>query len=396
MKLSDRIQRVPPSATLAVTNRAKEMKAQGIDVVSFGAGEPDFDTPEFLKQAAKAALDNPALTKYGPSNGMPALREVLANKLRQENGLDLSADQVTITAGGKHALYNCAQVMLQEGDKLLIPTPYWVSYPAFAQLAGAEPVYIPTSPESQFKITPEQVLEYGKQPGAKVLVLNSPSNPTGVAYTPGELRALAEAVLKTELVVWSDEIYEKLIYGDTEFISFGSISPEILARTVTFNGLSKTYAMTGWRLGWTAGPTDVIKAMNNLMSQQVSNVPMFLQQAAIQAYTQPQDEVEAMRQAFEKRGTHMCQRLNAIPGVTCVKPDGAFYCFPDISAHYGKTMGGMKINGSMDFATAALESAQIAVVPGDSFGEDRCIRLSFATSMEQIDKGLDRLEAMLK
>lgn len=394
MKLTDRIKAVQPSATLAVTNRAKEMKAQGVDVVSFGAGEPDFDTPTFIKEAAKAGLDA-GLTKYGPDAGIPELREVIAKKLTAENGLHVTAAQVTITAGGKHALYNAAQVLLQAGDKMLIPVPYWVSYPEFATLAGAEPVFIPTSPESHFKITPEQVLQYGAQPGAKVLVLNSPSNPTGVAYTPAELRAIGQAVLKTDLAVFSDEIYEKLIYGDTKFVSFGSLDPKLEERTLTFNGLSKTYSMTGWRLGWTAGPADVIKAMNTLMSQQVSNVPIFLQKAAVKAYTEPQTEVEAMRVEFEKRGKHMHQRLNAITGIRCARPDGAFYCFPDVSAHYGKTLAGVHVKNSLDFAKAALEGVNVALVPGSAFGEDRCIRLSFATSMEQIDKGLDRIEKLL-
>ncbi len=394
MKLTDRISSVPPSATLAVSSRAKELKAEGVDVVSFGAGEPDFDTPTFIKDAAKAALDE-GLTKYGPAAGIPELRAVLAEKLTRENGVPTTPEQVTITAGGKLALFNAAQVLLQAGDKMLIPAPYWVSYPEFAKLAGAEPVFIPTGPEANFKITPEQVTEFAATPGAKVLVLNSPSNPTGVAYTPEELAALAEAVCRTDLIVFSDEIYEKLIYGDTRFVSFASLSKELLARTVTFNGLSKTYAMTGWRMGWAAGPTDVIAAMSRLMSHQVSNVPVFLQVAAVKAYTEPQDEVEAMRVEFEKRGRHMWERLNAIDGVTCRRADGAFYCFPDVSTHYGRELAGVTVNGSMDLAKAALEGVNVALVPGVAFGEDRCVRLSFATSIEQIDKGLDRIEKLL-
>jgi len=394
VQLTDRISRVPPSATLAVTNRAKELKAEGVDVVSFGAGEPDFDTPAFIKAAAKAALDE-GFTKYGPAAGLGALREVLAEKLTGENGVPTTPEQVTITAGGKHALFNAAQVLLQAGDQMLIPAPYWVSYPEFAKLAGAEPVFIPTGPEANFKITPAQVLEYGSRPGAKVLVLNSPANPTGVAYTPEELAALAEAVCRTELIVFSDEIYEKLTYGDTRFVSFASLGDQLPGRTVTFNGLSKTYAMTGWRLGWAAGPTEMIAAMNRLMSHQVSNIPLFLQKAAVKAYTEPQDEVEAMRMEFEKRGRHMWARLNAIEGVTCVQPDGAFYCFPDVSAHFGRELAGVRVAGSMDLATAALEGVNVALVPGVAFGEDRCVRLSFATSIEQIDKGIDRLEKLL-
>ncbi len=394
MKITDRIASVSASATLAVTNRAKEMKAKGIDVVSFGAGEPDFDTPEFIKTVAKAGIDE-GLTKYGPAAGIPELRETLANKLNTENGLNVAADQITITAGGKHALYNASQVLLQQGDKMLIPSPYWVSYPEFAKLAGAEPVIIPTGPDAGFKVTPAQVLEYAKLDGAKVLVLNSPSNPTGVAYTPEELEALADAVLQTDLIVYSDEIYERLIYGDTKFVSFASLRPELADRVMTFNGLSKTYSMTGWRLGWVAGPKDVIGAMVRLMSHQVSNIPVFFQKAAAAAYTDPKGEVEAMRVEFEKRGRHMAQRLNAIEGVTCFQPDGAFYCFPDVSAHFGRELGGVKVAGSMDFATVSLESVNVALVPGVAFGEDRCVRLSFATSMDQINAGIDRIEKLL-
>ena len=394
MKLTDRIISVSASATLAVTNRAKEMKAQGVDVVSYGAGEPDFDTPAFIKEPAKSALDE-GFTKYGPPAGLPELRQVLAEKLNRENGLHVTPEQVTITAGGKHALYNAAQVLLAEGDKMLIPAPYWTSYPEFAKLAGAEPVFVPTTPEARFKITPDQVLQFAQLDGAKVLVINSPSNPTGVAYTPGELEAIAKAVLQTDLIVFSDEIYEKLIYGDTRFVSFASLDPALEARTLTFNGLSRTYSMTGWRIGWVAAPKEVIGAMNRLMSHQVSNVPVFLQKAAVKAYTEPQDEVEAMRQAFEKRGRHMHQRLNAMEGVNCCSPDGAFYCFPDVSAHYARTLGQIEVQGSLDFAKAALETVNVALVPGMAFGEDRCVRLSFATSMEQIDKGLDRLEKLL-
>ncbi|NQU76788.1 MAG: pyridoxal phosphate-dependent aminotransferase, partial [Planctomycetes bacterium] len=275
MKLTSRISNVPPSATLATTNRANKMKAEGIDVVGFGAGEPDFDTPTFIKEAAKAALDQ-GLTKYGPAGGIAQLREVLAHKLTEENKVATTPEQVTVTAGGKHALYNAAQVLLESGDKMLIPAPYWTSYPEFARLAGAEPVIIPTGSQTGFKIVPEQILRFAEQDGAKVLVLNSPSNPTGLTYTPAELAAIARAVLQTDLIVFSDEIYEKLIYGDTEFVSFASLDPALPERTLTFNGLSKTYSMTGWRLGWVAGPKDVIAAMNRLMSHQVSNVPVFL------------------------------------------------------------------------------------------------------------------------
>lgn len=393
MELSDRINQVSPSATLAVTARAKELKAEGADVVSFGAGEPDFDTPQFIKDAAEAALEA-GDTKYVPAKAA-ALKAAIADKLQRENGLTYAPEQVVVTIGGKHALYAAFQAVINPGEKVLIPEPYWVSYPQQVNLAGGECVFLPTGPDAGFKITPEQVLAHAD--GAKVLVMNSPSNPTGVTYTPDELAAIARAVLRTDLIVFSDEIYEKLIYGDTKFVSFAALDERLMARTLTFNGLAKTFAMTGWRLGWVAGPIEVIKGVAKLMSHETSNPTSFAQAGAWAAYTDPQaaETVEAMRREFERRGRHMHERLNAIEGVTCVQPEGAFYCFPDVSAHYGRTLGQMAVNGSLEFATACLESANVALVPGVAFGEDRCVRLSFATSLEQIDKGLDRLAGLL-
>jgi len=271
-----------------------------------------------------------------------------------------------------------------------------VSYSEQVKLAGGECVFIPTGPEKGFKITPEDVLAHAA--GAKVLLINSPSNPTGVTYSPEELKAIAEAVLKTDLIVFSDEIYEKLTYGQTRFVSFASLDERLPERTLTFNGLSKTFSMTGWRLGWVAGPKEVIRAMATLNSHQTTNPVSFCQAAALAAYTDPAaaGEVEKMRQEFEKRGRHMYQRLAALPGVSCVEPTGAFYCFPDVSSYYGKSLGGKKVAGSLEFAAACLEHARVALVPGVAFGEDRCVRLSFATSMERIDEGLDRLEQLLK
>ena len=393
MRLSDRISQVAPSATLAITSRAKQMQAAGIDVVNFGAGEPDFDTPAFIKEAAKKALDA-GDTKYNAKSG-PKLVAAIAAKLARENGITAGADQIIINFGGKHSLYCAFQVLLNPGDKVLIPAPYWVSYPEQVRLAGGQPVVLPAGPEAGFKITPRQVLDAAR--GAKILVLNSPSNPTGVTYTPEELTAIAQAVLKTDLIVFSDEIYEKLVYGDTKFVSFAALDKALPQRTITFNGLSKTYSMTGWRLGWAAGPKEVISAMKNLMSHETSDTVSFAQAGALEAYTSPAsaEAVESMRREFQKRGQHMAARLNAIGGIRCVEPTGAFYCFPDVSAHFGKTLGGVKVAGSLDFAKAALESANVALVPGDAFGDDRCVRLSFATSTAIIDKGLDRLAKML-
>ena len=393
MELSERIKSVAPSATIAVSAKAKQMAGQGIDVVNFGVGEPDFDTPEFIKSAAKAALDA-GDTKYSPK-AAAALKAAIAAKLRAENGLEYSPEQILVTFGGKGALYNAFQVLINPGDKVLIPAPYWVSYPEQVRLAGGECVLLATGPEKGFKITPEDVRRNAA--GAKAIVINSPSNPTGVSYTPEELGAIAEAVLESELTVLSDEIYEKLIYGGTKFVSFAALDGRLAERTLTFNGLSKTFAMTGWRLGWVAGPAEVIKAMATLMSQQTTNPVSFAQAGALAAYTDPAapQAVEAMRQEFERRGRHMHERLSAIEGVECIEPSGAFYCFPDVSAHYGRTLGGVKVGGSLDFANACLEAANVALVPGVAFGEDRCVRLSFATGLEQIDKGLDRLAELL-
>ncbi|MDY6914479.1 MAG: pyridoxal phosphate-dependent aminotransferase [Planctomycetota bacterium] len=394
MKLSERISSVGASATIAVTMRAKQLLAEGLDVVSFGAGEPDFDTPGFIKDAAKAALDA-GDTKYAPGTGK-ALVRAIAEKLKRENRLTYSPEQIVVTFGGKHALYAAFQVLLNPGRKVLIPAPYWVSYPEMVKLAGGQPIILPTRRRENFKITPQQVLDAAGE--AEILVINSPSNPTGVTYTPDELAAIAEAVLKTDLIVFSDEIYEKLIYGDAKFVSFAALDERLVERTVTFNGLAKTFAMTGWRMGWAAGPKDVIGAIRRLMSHQTTNPVSFAQAGALAAYTSPQaaETIETMRREFEKRGRHMTERLNAIDGVQCVQPTGAFYCFPDVSAHYGRTLGGVEVVDSLSFAKAALEASKVALVPGVAFGQDKCVRLCFATGMEQIDKGLDRIKDLLE
>ncbi len=388
MDISNRIKSVTPSVTLAVTGKARQMVADGIDVVSFGAGEPDFPTPPFICAAAKAAIDA-GDTKYMPKCGAD-LKAAIVEKLRRENNLNLAPENILVTFGGKQALFNAFQVLLNPGDKVLIPAPYWVSYPEQVKLAGGECVFIPTGPEKDFKITGQDVLAHAA--GAKILMINSPCNPTGVTYTPEELKDIADAVLQTDLIVFTDEIYEKLIYGDTRSVSFASLDERLAERTLTFNGLAKTFSMTGWRIGWLAGPAEVVKAMATLASHQTNSPAGFIQAGALAAYTDSSaaEAIETMRQEFENRGLHMHQRLNAIEGVSCTKPTGAFYCFPDISASYGK------VSGSLDFASVCLEQARVALVPGVAFGEDRCVRLSFATSLEQIDKGIDRLEKMIR
>lgn len=393
MEPSRRIQQIAPSATIAITTKAKQMQAEGIDVVSFGAGEPDFDTPQFIKDAAAQALQA-GDTKYVPRQAA-ALKKAIAAKLAKENNLVVEPSQVLVTFGGKHALYATFQCLLNPGDKVLIPAPYWVSYVEQVRLAGGEPVILTAGPEADFKITPQQILAAAG--GAKAIVLNSPSNPTGVMYSAAELKALADAILKTDLVVLSDEIYEKLVYGGEKFVSFAALDPRLPERTLTYNGLSKTFSMTGWRLGWMTGPKNMIAAIDNLMSHETTNPVSFAVAGALAAYTDPRAEatVEAMRKEFARRGEHMTRRLQAMPNVTCVPPAGAFYCFPDVSAHYGRTLGGVNVTDSLSFAKAALEGVNVALVPGEAFGEDRCVRLSFATSMEKIDQGLDRLEKLL-
>ncbi len=394
MKISQRAQSVPPSATIAVTARAKELKAQGVDVVGFGAGEPDFDTPQYIKEAAIQAIQS-GQTKYTAAAGIPELRKTIAEKLAKDNGLTYSPDQIIVNIGGKHSVYEAMQAVLDPGDEVLLPTPYWVTYPEAVKLAGATVKVLETDKANSYKITPGQ-LEQAITDKTAMLVLNSPSNPGGFTYTPDELRALARVLEGTGVWVISDEIYEKLIYGDTEFVSFAALSDDAYSRTLTLNGLSKAFSMTGWRLGFTAGPLDAIKAMGRLQSHMTSNPVTFCQYAAIAAYGPEADgAIEKMRVEFEKRGSYMAQRLNAMDGVECAEPTGAFYCFPDVSGHFGRTIGGAAIGGSMDFAKALLEQANVALVPGLPFGCDNNVRLSFACSMEQITRGLDRLEKWL-
>ena len=394
--LADHMSLVSESITLAVQAKANALKKAGVDVVGFGAGEPDFDTPTFIKDAAKGALDK-GLTKYTPTPCIPELKQAIADKFARENGLPYKAENVTVGAGGKHCLYAAFMAVLNPGDAVLIPAPYWVSYPEQAKLAGGVPVVVKGDEANGFKLTPEQ-LDAAITPKTKVLILNSPSNPAGHAYTPAELKALADVVARhPHVVVFSDEIYEKLIYDGLPFVSFATLHPALIDRTLTFNCHSKSFAMTGWRVGYVGGPKPVVDAINKLLSQMTSHITSFVQPAAVAALTDPRgpESVEAMRQQFERRGRHMHQRLAALPHVTCVKPQGAFYCFPNVSHYYGKTFAGTKVDGAVSFAAALLEQAHVAVVPGTDSGFDTHVRLSFATSLENIDKGIDRTAAWL-
>ncbi len=393
MKVSRRAQSVPPSATLAVSARAKELKAQGKDVIGFGAGEPDFDTPDYIKEAAIKAL-KAGRTKYTSSSGTIELKKAIAEKLQKENGLEYAPEQIIVNIGAKHSIYEAMQAVIDPGDEVVLPSPYWVTYPEAIKLAGGIVKVIRTEAAKGYKITPRQ-LKKAINDRTVMFVLNSPNNPGGFTYTPEELNSLAMVLERTRVCVLSDEIYEKLIYGDTKFVSFASLSEDTYNRTLTVNGFSKAFSMTGWRIGYTAGLTEIIKAMSRLQDQMTSNAVTFAQDAAVAAFRNEGNAVEKMRIEFERRSVFMAERLNAIEGVVCPPPTGAFYCFPDVSAHYGRTINGAKISGSMDFAAVLLEQANVAVVPGLPFGCDENVRLSFACSLEQITKGLDRLEKWL-
>ncbi|MCC7351292.1 MAG: pyridoxal phosphate-dependent aminotransferase [Phycisphaerales bacterium] len=395
--LAERMKLVSESITLAVSAKANALKKAGVDVVGFGAGEPDFDTPDFIKEAAKTALDK-GQTKYTPTPCYPELKAAIAEKFNRDNNLPYKPQQITTGAGGKHCLYMAFMALLNPGDECLIPSPYWVSYPEQVKLAGGTPRFIRGEESNGFKITPDQ-LEKAITPKTRIFLINSPSNPGGHAYTPDELKALAEVVARhPNLIVFSDEIYEKLVYDGLKFVSFATLHPSLIERTLTFNCHSKSFAMTGWRIGYIGGPQVAIDAINKLQSQMTSHITSFTQHPAATALTDPRgaQSVESMRQQFEKRGRHMWQRLSDLPQVTCVRPQGAFYCFPNVSAYFGKSAGGVKITDAVSFSAALLEQNHVAVVPGNDSGFDTHVRLSFATSQQQIDKGIDRIGEFLK
>jgi aspartate aminotransferase len=385
MKLAKRVEQVTPSLTLAIDAKAKALKADGVDICSFSAGEPDFATPAHIVEAAKQALDA-GKTRYGAAAGEPRLREAIAQKLQNDNGLCYGAENVIVTNGGKHSLFNLMLAMIDAGDEVIIPAPYWVSYPEMVKLAGGTPVIVPTDEKSQFKITPAQ-LQQAITPKTKLFIINSPSNPTGMVYTPAELTALAEVIVSNDLLVVSDEIYEKLVYDDTQHVSIGTCSPEIYERTLVSSGFAKAYSMTGWRVGWLAGPVEIIRAATRIQGHSTSNVCTFAQWGAIAALESSQACVETMRVAFAERRQAMFDLINAIPGLSCAKPDGAFYLFPSI-AKTGMT--------SLDFCDALLEEQQVALIPGIAFGADDHIRLSYATDMDTIRRGMERLDKFVR
>jgi len=384
IQLADRLSQTQPSLSLEIAAKALAMKAAGIDVCSFSAGEPHFDTPNHIKAAAHQALEM-GKTKYGPVAGEPHLRAAIAQKLQQENHLDYGPDQVLVTNGGKQSLYNLMQALVNPGDEVIIPAPYWLSYPEMVRLAGGVPIIVPTTAGSNYKLQPEQ-LRQALTPHTRLLVLNSPSNPTGMVYTRAEMEALAAIVLAEDLLVVSDEIYEKILYDGIQHVSFGSLGPEIQDRTITSNGFAKGYAMTGWRIGYLAGPADIIQGAIKVQSHSTANVCTFAQHGAIAALEGPQVCVEQMRQAFAERRQLVLEGLAAIPGLTCRTPEGAFYVFVNISE---------TSLDSMTFCHELLENWQVAVVPGAVFGMADHIRLSYATDRVTLEKGLDRLGQFL-
>lgn len=390
MILAERVQRIQPSPTLVIDAKAKALKAQGVDVIGFGAGEPDFDTPQNIKDAAKRAIDS-GFTRYTPVGGTDELKDAIIAKLRRDNGLEFAREQISVACGAKHSLFNISQALIQEGDEVIIPAPYWVSYPDQVLLAGGTPVFIETDESTSFKITPEQ-LEKAVTPRTKALVLNSPCNPTGSSYSREELRELGRVCLEHDFLIISDDIYERLIYDGLAFSNIASAVPELTPRTIVVNGVSKTYAMTGWRIGYAAGPKEIIAAMTKMQSQSTSNPSSIAQKAAVEALNGPQDAVDMMTAEFAKRRSYIVDRLSALPGFSCFKSTGAFYAFPKVSGVYGRSFDGRTISNSADLAAYFLEQARVAVVPGIAFGADNYIRLSYATSLENIRTGIDRIE----
>ena len=381
MSIASRATILTPSLTLSIDSKAKALKAEGIDVCGFGAGEPDFDTPEHIKAAAQAAIEV-GFTKYTPSSGIPELRQAIADKLLADNKLEYKASQIIVSNGAKHSCFNAILATCQPGDEVIIPSPYWLSYPEMVRLAGAEPVFVQTTQENSWKMTAEQ-FENAMTPRTKMVIINSPGNPSGSIYTRAELAAIAEVAVDEEILMLSDEIYEKLTYDGAEHVSMASISPEAYDLTITVNGFSKAYSMTGWRLGYLAAPVAIAKAIDSLQSHSTSNPCSFAQKGGLAALKGDQQSVTDMREEFQMRRDYMYNRLISIPGVTAVKPQGAFYILANIS----------KLSlTSQNFADRLLSKANVAVVPGVAFGDDRTVRLSYATSIDIIKTGLDRFE----
>ncbi|MDR0951805.1 MAG: pyridoxal phosphate-dependent aminotransferase [Oscillospiraceae bacterium] len=392
-ELSQMAREIPASATLAIDSLAKQMKAEGKDVIGFGTGEPDFITPENIRQAGIDAI-NSGKTKYTPAAGLPQLRRAVAARLKADFGLDYDFTQIVTASGAKHSVFVALSVLLSPGDEVILPAPYWVSYYEMIRMAGGVPVVVSASESADFKITPEQ-LRAAATPRAKCFILNNPSNPTGMLYSPKELEALSQVCRELDIYVIADEIYSGLVYDGREFVSFASLSRDAYERTILVTGVSKSYAMTGWRIGYTASSKELARLMSNFLSHSTGGPATMSQLAAVEALTASQDTIEQMRQVFEQRRNFIVERMNAIDGVSCLKPDGAFYVMMNLKKLLGKTLGGRVINSGDDFAMAFLEKALVAVVPGEGFGAPGFVRWTYAASMEDIKCGLERLERFL-
>ncbi|MFY9188876.1 MAG: pyridoxal phosphate-dependent aminotransferase [bacterium] len=390
MRLATRAQNIGASPTLAMNARAKEMKRQGIDVLSFTVGEPDFNTPAHIAAAGIEAIRE-GFTRYTPAAGIPELKEAICMKLDRDNELQYEPADVIVSNGAKHSIYNALQALVDDGDEVIVPAPYWVSYPEMIKLNGGTPVIIPTAAEDGFKLRPEQLQEHITD-RTKAIFINSPNNPTGAVYSRPELESLADILVPRGIVIIADEVYEKLLYDGAVFTSVAALGPEVKEHTVTVNGVSKTYAMTGWRIGYAAAPRVLAQAMANIQSHATSNPNAIAQKAAVVALTGDQTPVQKMLTEFTRRREQMVKGINAIPGMSCCKPEGAFYIFAQVASLFGKTIRERKINGSVDLAEVLLTEGHVALVPGAAFGDDRFVRFSYATSLDVIEKGLLRVK----
>ncbi|MBU5437634.1 pyridoxal phosphate-dependent aminotransferase [Tissierella sp. MSJ-40] len=393
-KLSKKGLEISPSVTLEITAKAKAMKDAGIDVVSFGAGEPDFNTPKNIQKEGIRAIEE-GLTRYTPASGIVELKKAICEKLHKENNLEYKPSNIIVSSGAKHSIYNTLMAILNPGDEVIVAVPYWVSYPELIKISGGNPVYIETKEENDFKFTISD-LDHVLTHNTKAIILNSPSNPTGSIYSEEELKAIADWAVKNNIFVISDEIYERLVYDGEKHISIASFNEDIKNLTIVINGMSKAYAMTGWRIGYTAAHEDIIKVMSNLQSHTTSNPCSMSQYASVEGLLGDQSSVEDMKKHFEERRNYMADTINSIKGLSCRKPKGAFYIMVNYTQLLGKTVKGITINSSLDFAKLLLEEGKVAVIPGIAFGDDKYIRLSYATSMENIKKGLGRIKEIVE
>jgi aspartate aminotransferase len=390
VRLATRVAKIKPSETLAITAKANALKAEGRDVISFGAGEPDFDTPDNIKQAAIKAIEA-GFTKYTPVSGTDELKDAIINKLKRDNSLDYKRSQIVVSCGAKHSLYNLAQALFEPGDEVIIPAPYWVSYPDIVVLAGGKPVILNTLEKDGFKIKPQQ-LKSAITKNTRALIINAPSNPTGAVYSPEELKAIASVLIDEDILIITDDIYEKIIYTQYPFANIASVESKLKDRTIVVNGVSKAYAMTGWRIGYAAGPEEIISAVSKIQSQNTSNPTSISQKASVEALNGDQSIVSLRVGEFRKRRDVIVAALNDIPNVKCLLPEGSFYVFPNVSGVYGRSYKGKKITGSTQLIDYLLDEANVATVPGAAFGSDDHIRLSYATSLKNIEEGVKRIK----